>query len=117
MFRILAVLSICAALPVTVEAACQPGPVHYDYQPQRLDQALQDLAHRSGCFIQVSPELLAGKHAHALHGRYRPLPALTKLLQGTGLVAHATGSGLAVTQPAADTPKKSAIRQPQGSDS
>lgn len=79
------------------QAACQNGPLRYDYDVQRLDQALQDLAHRSGCFVAVTPDLLEGKQAAALHGRYRPLPALQRLLRGTGLQATRTREGLQVS--------------------
>lgn len=88
-----ALLTSALLLPA---AACQHQAVKYDYAPQRLDQAVQDLAHRSGCFVQVNPSLLENKQGAAVHGRYRPLPALTHLLRSTDLKAIKTRDGLAI---------------------
>ncbi|VVE82951.1 tonB-denpendent receptor [Pandoraea sputorum] len=100
MFRVIVASFTIASvvLPAAANATCQATPVDYHYHAQRLDQALQDLAHRSGCFIHVPPDVLKGQRAHSLYGRYRPLPALKALLRGTGLDAHATADGLAVTR-------------------
>ncbi|MCG0995617.1 STN domain-containing protein [Acetobacter indonesiensis] len=91
-----ALLTSALLLPAAANAACQHQAVKYDYAPQRLDQAVQDLAHRSGCFVQVDPSLLENKQGAAVHGRYRPLPALTHLLRSTDLKAIKIRDGLAI---------------------
>ncbi|WP_110669969.1 hypothetical protein [Salinicola halophilus] len=72
-------------------ATCQPNAVDYDLPTQRLDQALQQFAHRSGCFVEVTQAALAGQQASPTKGRFVPTTAIIHLVQGTGLEVHLDG--------------------------
>ncbi|MFT8479413.1 MAG: STN domain-containing protein [Acetobacter aceti] len=80
-------------LPGLAHAACQDVPTPYDAGSRRLDEALQDFAHHSGCFVHVLPDQERGQSAHRIHGRYRPADALAALLEGTPLKAVRTSEG------------------------
>lgn len=48
-------LAVTCLTGANAYAACQMTPIDYDMPTQRLDEALQQLAHRSGCPIKVDP--------------------------------------------------------------
>jgi len=104
-------LLLCLAL-VIVPAWAQGSSVIRDYQQPRqpLQQALAQLATRSGLQILMAPQMLAGRTAPALNGRYSVAQALQQLLAGSGLSYRLTSSGVitivqAATAPAAAAPK------------
>jgi hypothetical protein len=66
-------------------AACQHQVMSYDSHIQRLDEALQQLAHTSGCPIQVDLGAYAARPAPAVKGRFLPEEVLWRLLKGSGL--------------------------------
>ncbi|BAU39830.1 hypothetical protein APT_10086 (plasmid) [Acetobacter pasteurianus NBRC 101655] len=74
-------------------AVCMDIPGRYDAETRRLDEALQDFAHNSGCFVHVLPDQERTQSAHWIHGRYRPADALAALLEGTSLRAVRTSEG------------------------
>ncbi len=84
-------LSLCATWPLAlfcsspVTAACQAGPFAIALPEQRLDERLQDLAHRTGCFVAVEPALLEGKRAPALDGLLTSEQAFLQSVRGRGL--------------------------------
>ncbi|MXV44958.1 hypothetical protein GS501_07890 [Saccharibacter sp. 17.LH.SD] len=78
----LALLISQLGFTITAKATCQPQAINrYDFPVQRLDEALQDLSHRSGCPIHVTPEALKDRQAATLHGRYHAFTALRRLLR------------------------------------
>lgn len=90
------VLSTLLALPAY--AACQSDALDYDFPAQRLDEALQQLAHRSGCFINTDLTRIADEQAPPLSGTYRPEEALWELLKGSGWEGYPTDEGLEVSE-------------------
>ncbi|MFQ5348708.1 MAG: TonB-dependent receptor plug domain-containing protein, partial [Rhodothalassiaceae bacterium] len=60
----------------------------FDIPAQPLSQSLIDFSVASGFSVLVADELVAGRTAPALRGRYAPLDALEGLLAGSGLVAE-----------------------------
>lgn len=92
-------LVIAGALAVAAGpamSACLTQTGDYDYPKQRLDQALQQFAHTSGCFVTVKPDVLKDKRANALSGHYTPADALVRLVRGTGLEVHVDDGQYAV---------------------
>lgn len=69
-------------------AACQLQAMRYDYPEQRLDQALQQFAHTSGCPVEMDMALIEGHKARALSGQFTPDAALIQLVRGSGLEVH-----------------------------
>jgi hypothetical protein len=91
------VLAAFAALSVsTAPAACQPGAAEFSQAGGRLDEALQTLAQRTGCSVEVAPELLSGRLAAPAQGSLTPSGALAELLRGTGLEGRESRDGLTV---------------------
>lgn len=66
----------------------------YEQPRQPLQQALSGLAAGSGLQILMAPQMLRGKIAPALSGRYSVAQALQQLLQGSGLSYRLTSSGV-----------------------
>lgn len=93
----LAALALGSATASAAPAAaeCNRAPAAYAMPAQRLDQAVQQLAHISGCFVKMDLAMVADRRAPALKGRYRPEEALARLVRGTGYTAHSTPEGLA----------------------
>ncbi|MBH3440975.1 STN domain-containing protein [Pseudomonas luteola] len=76
------------------EAACQRNAADFNYPSQRLDEAIQQLAHSTGCPVTVDLAPFADRKVPALHGRYTPEEALWQLIKGTGLEGYSTADGL-----------------------
>lgn len=76
-------IALLAATPSLAE--CLRGPFKMTLPAQRLDERLQDLAHRTGCFMEVAPQMLADRQAPAVRGRLTTEQALLRSLRGTGL--------------------------------
>jgi hypothetical protein len=76
------------------QAACQREATDFNYPSQRLDEALQRLAHSTGCPVTVDLAPFAERKVPALHGRYTPEEALWQLIKGTGLEGYPTADGL-----------------------
>ena len=79
-------IALGVAMPAS--AACQIQAMRYDYPAQRLDQALQQFAHTSGCPVEVDDALAEEHQARALAGRFTPEAALIQLVRGSGLEVH-----------------------------
>lgn len=78
--------SMALALPAS--AACQIRAMSYDYPEQRMDQALEQFAHTSGCPVEVDNALIEDHRAPALAGQFTPDAALIQLVRGSGLEVH-----------------------------
>ncbi|ART63141.1 STN domain-containing protein [Kushneria marisflavi] len=79
-------IALGVAMPAS--AACQIQAIRYDYPAQRMDQALQQFAHTSGCPVEVDNTLVDNHQARALSGRFTPDAALIQLVRGSGLEVH-----------------------------
>lgn len=84
----LALIATMLGCSAQASAACQIQAVRYDYPAQRLDQALQQFAHTSGCPVEVDNASLGNLQAPALSGRFTPDAALIQLVRGSGLEVH-----------------------------
>lgn len=63
---------------------------------QALGPALNELARQSGLQLMFPPELVAGKTAPSVSGRFTTRQALDQLLSGSGLVASMEGGAVMV---------------------
>lgn len=68
-------------------------PVAFDIPAQPLASALNQLAAQSGLQVIYNGELVQGLSSPAVRGSQEPEAALQRLLQGSGLIWHATGQG------------------------
>lgn len=87
-------LAVAVALTTFVPAAAvfaQPtraeAPVAISIAAQPLGLALNELARQADLQLLVSPELVAGKSAPAIAGRFAPQAAFRQMLAGSGLEA------------------------------
>ncbi|MFN3837411.1 MAG: hypothetical protein ACK4MI_06810 [Brevundimonas sp.] len=79
----LGLLAVGAASPALAE--CMTAPQTMTLPEQRLDARLQDLAHKTGCPVQVDAALLADKRAPALSGDLTPEQAYLGSIRHAGL--------------------------------
>lgn len=91
-------LALACALFValtTMPAAAAPAgtPIDIQQPAQPLDQALVQLAARTGMMIGVDAALVRGRRAPALNGSYTAPAALRALLEGSGLDAAQAADG------------------------
>jgi hypothetical protein len=84
---------ILATLPAVSHAACQHTPVRYDYPAQRLDEALQQFAHTSGCPVEVDLGKAASQKVPPLKGVFKPEEALARIVKGKGFKITTTPEG------------------------
>ena len=88
-------LALCAATgsawAQTAPAAAEP--LEWSQPAQPLGSALTALALRTGMTVGVDAEMVRGKQAAALNGRYTPEQALKQLLDGSGLEVVRSPSG------------------------
>ncbi|HTU11570.1 MAG TPA: TonB-dependent receptor [Allosphingosinicella sp.] len=81
-----------AAIFCAAPAAAQPA-LDYALPAQPLSQSLRDVASRSGTNVIAPSDLVGGRQAQALRGRFGPREAVQRLLSGTGLrVSEIDGS-------------------------
>ncbi len=92
----LALAAIVAAPPVAAQSAAR---LSFRLEPMALDAALLTVARLSGRQILFASELVAGKRAPRLTGRYTALEAVRRLLAGSGLtIRDEAGALLVVAQ-------------------
>ena len=95
---------LSASLVLASLAAAQPAlgqvsgnsPVEFHLAPQTLENALLAVARSSGRQIVFASDLVAGKQAPRLSGRYTVVAAVRRLLQGSGLTVRDDGGALVV---------------------
>lgn len=92
------VILLCSAAVLAAPAARaqQVGPREYDIVAQDLGTAITQVALRSGRQIIVADDLVRGRRAPALRGRYSVDAALAALLGGSGLRAVLVGNTLVI---------------------
>jgi hypothetical protein len=79
------------AWPVAIESGPKEEMLEFDIPVQPLASALDQFATVSHQSVLFSDELVDGRSAASVHGRYTPLAALHALLAGTGLTADNVG--------------------------
>ncbi|WP_228118689.1 hypothetical protein [Gluconobacter japonicus] len=84
-YRILAFFVLILACPTVASAACTRDALPMSLPVQRMDERLQDLAHKTGCFIQVDLASLERLKAPALSGTLTARQALRQSLKGSRL--------------------------------
>lgn len=70
--------------------------VHFEIPAEPLDEALDVYGHTARLGVLIDGNLLDGSISAAVSGDYSPRDALQRLLAGTGLQAHFTGTDAAV---------------------
>lgn len=99
-----------AGVPVWAQAPTQLRAYHMPRQP--LEQALAELASVSKLQILMAPQMLRGKSAPALNGRYSAAQALQRLLVGSGLSYRLTDSGVVTIVAAPSLPQAPVVAKP-----
>lgn len=80
--RVPVLLGLALAFPTVAFGACTKDPVPISLPIQRLDERLQDLAHLTGCMMQVDPSLLTDLSAPAISGNLTARQTLRQSLKG-----------------------------------
>lgn len=78
-------------------------PIAFQLPAQAVDAALLAFSQQTGTEILFSSDELAKVRSNAVTGRYEPIDALSRLLQGTGFIATATPRGKFVIKRVART--------------
>lgn len=100
---------LCAIMtlgvPAVADAACQRKPVSYDEPAQRLDQGVQRIARRSGCFVEIDLPRHGPRRTAAIRGMFTPQDALARMVRPARLTvatdAQGTGYRLTSSTPSA----------------
>lgn len=104
-----AVLSLTLAGQASAQAQKPAAALAYDLERQDLGKALTAVAQASGREVIVPSDLVAGKGAPALKGRFTPEQAFERLLANSGLVLIPVGDKLVLRRGlAANTGESSA---------
>ncbi|KAB7764721.1 hypothetical protein CKY51_16975 [Xanthomonas maliensis] len=82
---------MAALLAPPAMAVCQQGPFAVALPAQRLDERLQQVAHITGCFVEVEPALLAGRRVGAVEGQLSSEQLFLQTIRGSGLEVHPVG--------------------------
>ncbi|MCG7756074.1 MAG: TonB-dependent receptor [Nitrosomonas sp.] len=98
----ISILSFSQSITLHAEPAQQPAEISIPAQP--LGEAITQLALQAGVWIGVDANLVAGKQAPAIQGRYTPDQAIMQLLAGSGLVALENSPGRFTVEAAAKAP-------------
>ncbi|GER20506.1 TonB-dependent siderophore receptor [Variovorax boronicumulans] len=84
---------VLLAVPAAAQAPTADAAFEWHQPAQPLSSALTALAVRTGLLLGVDAEVVRGKRAPALQGRYTAREALLQLLEGSGLEAVRGASG------------------------
>ncbi|TBU88047.1 TonB-dependent siderophore receptor [Stutzerimonas kirkiae] len=76
-------VALAATLPLAVQAQTQEWQLNIPAQP--LNQALQELASKTGVQLLYNPGNVEGLRSTALNGRYQLADAIKTIIYGTGL--------------------------------
>lgn len=113
--RFLGATAIATILCASTAQAQPAQEADYALPAQSLSRSLRDVSVRSGTSVIAPSELVAGRQAPPLRGRYGPRQALELLLQGSGLRVSLVGQALVVSRAdsSAEGPSVSATEPPQ----
>ncbi len=91
--------AVAAAIICAAPAAAQPAQrADYSLPAQELSRSLREVSVRSSTSIIAPSELIAGRRAPPLQGRFSPREALERLLAGSGLGISEEDGTLIVTR-------------------
>lgn len=76
----------------------------FDVPAQALSRALEQFSEQTGVSILVTSDLTSDKKSSTVRGHFRPMAALTRLLEGTGLRARRIGPSALTLVPAPAAP-------------
>lgn len=93
-------LALAVALSITGQTWAAPIAIDLPRQPLAL--SLRQLAETAHLTLAVDTRLLPDRMAPAIQGQLEPTEALSRLLQGSGLVYRQEGSTLLISQPTGD---------------
>jgi outer membrane receptor protein involved in Fe transport len=93
--------AISSGLCPTAAQAQPAEQAEYSLPAQELARSLRDVSVRSGIGVIAPSELVAGKQAPPLKGRYSARQAVERLLEGSGLRSELVGGALIISRPAA----------------
>ncbi len=101
----LAVLPVCAAAPVATPGALAQGATRFEFaiDAQPMAATVQAIARTSGESVLAPADLLRGRAAPALRGKYSVGEALALVLADSGLRARRLPSGFVIEQAASTT--------------
>ena len=89
---------------VLMANAARAGSLEFDLPPQPLSRSLDDYARIAGQQVIYSPDLVQGKQAPQLKGKYTAEVALADLVTGSGLSVARTSTGDVMIESAAPAP-------------
>ncbi|WP_237380580.1 STN domain-containing protein [Cupriavidus sp. SW-Y-13] len=95
-------MALAATLPWMTFA--RAAEMVFDLPAQPLKLALDRYDAQTSMSVFYPSELADGRTSHAVVGAMTPRDALHRLLEGTGLAAHATAGDAFVLAPSGDTP-------------
>lgn len=96
--RWLGATAITAVLSATAAQAQPAREADYALPPQELAQSLREVSVRSGISVIAPSELVTGKQAPPLKGRFSGRQAVDLLLSGSGLRARLVGDAIVVSR-------------------
>jgi outer membrane receptor protein involved in Fe transport len=102
----LALASLCgaaAALPAYAQQSATQSQA-YAIPAGSLREALDALASQANLSIVYAPELVAGRTTRGLSGRFGPMEALRRLLEGSGLTWETVGASAVILKAGPATP-------------
>ena len=83
-------IMLLLVLQANSEAIAQSSKVEFDIAPQSLQSALEHFSDLTDMQMSYSAELVQGLRSPGISGRFEPLRALGKLLEGSGLTPRLT---------------------------
>ncbi|WP_341207345.1 TonB-dependent receptor [uncultured Sphingomonas sp.] len=111
----------CSIAAVTIATPATAQVASFDIAAQSVSGAVATLARQARVQVMVSGSVARGRRANAVRGQMTVPQALARLLDGTGLVARASGAGMWVvvrSEPAAaPTTSTVASAEPEAQDS
>jgi outer membrane receptor protein involved in Fe transport len=91
--------AVAAAIVCAAPAVAQPaGQADYALPAQELSRSLRQVSIRSATNIIAPSELVGGRRAPPLRGRFSPREAVERLLAGSGLGVSEVGGALVITR-------------------
>jgi outer membrane receptor for ferric coprogen and ferric-rhodotorulic acid len=103
----LSAAALAAALPLTVQAQAQEYQLNIPAQP--LNQALQELASKTGVQLLYNPgDIEGGLRSTAINGRYQLADSIRTIIQGTGLSYSLNGNTVTLQRASSDSLELSA---------
>jgi len=100
----MALASLGSAAQGTPPASAAAQPPALNIAAQAAPQALQQLVEQTRVQLVYSPDLVRGISTKAVNGRFTPMQALARMLEGTGLEAVETGMNAVTIRPTQPAP-------------